>query len=143
MRYAEHYAKVSRLSSGSAKLKDISLDRMVVTAAGKDHTIPIDPPMSSFKDARERVVAMDKTACLGLGRSTVTIKEYRGPRGFQIFAFATCATTWAIFTFKSTTQPGSLLHQYLPEFSDFCAGIRPYTWSLALIHIIEASIMTQ
>lgn len=141
MRYAEYYVKVPHFSAGSARLKDITLDKVVVTAGGKDHVIPLDPPMSSYGDARERVVAMDKTAIAALGRSSVTVKEYRAPRGFQLVVFIACATTYCLFTLKSTTQPGSLLHHYAPGFANFCAGIRPYMSLVLAIHVAEASSM--
>jgi hypothetical protein len=103
--------------------------------------------MSGFRDARERLVDMDKKTVIGLNRSRITLKEYRPPKGFPAVVFAVCLSTYILLSRKENTLPGSLLYdnvlKYIPRFAEFSHNTRDYViWPMLVIHITEASIMT-
>lgn len=56
VRYLEHYAKLPSWTAYDGAVADISLDSMTMTCGSRTHRIPFDPPMASYRDARERVV---------------------------------------------------------------------------------------
>lgn len=128
-------------------IKDITLDKLTVNAGGESLVIPLDPPMNSFSDARVRLVEMDKQAIAGLGRSRITLKEYRPPKGFFTIVFAVCFGTYVLLSRKENMLPGSLLYEsvlkYFPRFAEFSYGVRDYViWPMLAIHITEAWIMS-
>ena len=124
-------------------VKDIQLDSLIITNERADYTIPLDPPLASFRDVRERVVQMDRIAVAGLGRSRVTIKQYLPPKGFHAVVFVACLGTFALFVRKGNLEPGSYLHQELPAFAEFCLRIRGLMSIAVLLHICEATYMTR
>ena len=102
--------------------------------------------MDSWRDARERLVRMDKDAIQALGRSDITVKQYRRPRGFHAVVFVTCAVTFAAFCRKSNFFPGSYLYEvllkYFPRFASFCAKIQPILfYTMVALHAGEAITM--
>lgn len=113
---------------------------------GKRYSIPLDPPMTDWKEARERMVRMDREAVTGLGRSDITVKEYRPPKGFHaVVFFASLATFLTLFT-RRNLVPGSLLYEYLlrhvPSFATFLYKIQPLVfYPMLAIHLSEAFYM--
>jgi hypothetical protein len=80
--YLQHYSGLSAAEAATPKLVDISYDSLTIESspsaistsstsavgrAGAVYTIPVEPPMASWGDARPRVVAMDGEARAGLG----------------------------------------------------------------------------
>jgi hypothetical protein len=106
--YLRHYSHLSRSAAHSARLTDISLDSITITAVnGSTYSIALDPPMTSFSEARERLVKMDQDARSGLGISDIRVDEYRPPRGFDLVVFLLCLFTYFSFTMRPFIQPGS------------------------------------
>lgn len=105
--------------------------------------------MSSMSEARERVIEMDKTATKALGRSDITVTEYRLPQTAGECVIASwVALAWTIFTLPSTTQPGSPVYQLAynasPGFANFLSQSQPYVLSFMLLaHGIEAVYMVR
>jgi hypothetical protein len=52
---------------------DITLESTTLECSGKTHIIPFDPPLSTFGDARGRLVALDKSALQTLCRSDISL----------------------------------------------------------------------
>src|SRR6266487_1685476 len=109
-RYLEYYAKVSRLKSRNSRLIDIDLTKMTITAGGRLFNVPFTPPMSNFKETRERLIKMDQECLTGLG--TITIKEYRPPKSLvHIITFIACFLTFILLSRKENLLPGSISYE--------------------------------
>ena len=72
----ENYHHVSSWTAYDAKISDITLEKLTFSCAGKTYVTPFNPPMTSYREARERVVEMDKECVSALGRSDITISQY-------------------------------------------------------------------
>lgn len=144
IRYLEYYAHLSPFAARNAKLKDITFDSMRIASRNNNvHNVPIKPPMTSWAEARPRVVAMDAEAVQGLGRSNVTVKRYKAPRGWMTGIMVVCALTFLAFARRGNFVPGSLLYDgllgYVPGFANFCWTVQPFVFYPMLAgHLAEA-----
>ncbi len=149
IRYLEHFCHVSSFSARNAKLADITFDSITILASnGKPHTIPIKPPMTSWSEARPRVVAMDAEAVAGLNRSNITVKKFRGPKGVMGVVFVAAAVTFVVFSKRSNFEPGALVYdtvmRHVPNFNKFCRTIQPLVlYPMIALHSWEAYNMDQ
>jgi len=149
IRYLEHFCHVSSFSARNAKLADITFDSLKILASnGKPHTIPIKPPMTSWSEARPRVVAMDAEAVAGLNRSNITVKKFRGPKGVMGVVFVAAAVTFVVFSKRSNFEPGALVYdtvmRHVPNFNKFCHTIQPLVlYPMIALHSWEAYNMDQ
>lgn len=148
MRYLEYYAKVPRMRSSSAELKDVDLTKMTIVAGGRPYNVPFTPPLSTYQEVRERVVQMDQESIKGLNRSPVTIKEYLPPKKpVHVITLVASFLTLLMYSRQENLFPGSApyeaIFKHVPQFAEFAAKIRPYVLSLMLaIHGSEAILMT-
>jgi len=148
VRYLEHLLNVSSFAARNARIEDMTLNSVTVRSNSKRYVIPLEPPMDSWRDARERLVRMDKDAIQALGRSDITVKEYRRPRGFHAVVFVACALTFAAFCRMSNFLPGSYLYEvvlkHFPGFASFCAKIQPILfYTMFAVHAGEAITMAK
>lgn len=149
IRYLEHFCHVSSFSARNAKLADITFDSLTILASnGKPHTIPIKPPMTSWSEARPRVVAMDAEAVAGLNRSNIKVKKFRGPKGVMGVVFVAAAVTFVVFSKRSNFEPGALVYdtvmRHVPNFNKFCHTIQPLVlYPMIALHSWEAYNMDQ
>ena len=137
VRYLEHYCHLSSFSARHARLSDITFDHLVIsTYPGSAHIVPIHPSMTSWSDARPRVVAMDAEAVAGLNRSNITVKKYVKPTGLMFSHFCWTVINLIVFSRRENLQPGSLLYDsilvYTPGFARFCLLMRPLVLFLIL-----------
>ncbi|KAE8374029.1 hypothetical protein BDV26DRAFT_270747 [Aspergillus bertholletiae] len=145
--YLRVYCHVADGDAKAARLEDISLSDLLISAKGTRYSVPLDPPMNSFSETRQRVVAMHKECLRQLGLSDITIKEYRGPRGWEVVNFAVVVATLIVFSRGSNFLPGSLLYETagldrFPAFTQFCHTVQPIPNTLLLgIHAIEVVLM--
>jgi hypothetical protein len=121
---------------------------MTVSVSGRALIVPLNPPMGSYREARERLVEMDRDSIKGLQRSSITIKEYRAPKGFHAVGFAVCAGTFLLLSRRDNALPGSLpyelLFKHIPQFAAFVARVRDLVlWPMIAIHLFEAYLMTK
>jgi len=66
--YLRHYRSLPESSSSSPTIQDISFTDLTIFDSSKTkHVIPINPPMTSWADARPRTVAMDAECRAALG----------------------------------------------------------------------------
>jgi hypothetical protein len=119
---------------------------MKITYSNKTVTLPFNPPLKSLREARERVVQMDKDAIAALGRHPVTLKKYMAPRGGHLFNFTMCFTWGVAFSRAANFQPGSLLYDNVlgnfPGFAGFCLRAQPVALGfLVVAHTIETAVM--
>lgn len=117
----------------------VELTGMTFTAGGKTHQIPFEPPLESYRDARERVVAMDKECLAGLGRSDVTINEYVQPTGLYAVMLVVCAATFSSFGQRWWFEPGQVVEKILGQtFANFAWTIQPWLiGGMFAIHLVE------
>jgi hypothetical protein len=131
-------------------MTDITLDDMKIDCGGQQYVIPFDPPMKSLREARDRVVQLDKDALQALYRSEVSIANtkyvppYANP--FHLFNFTQCFLVYFAFSRAANFQPGSLLYDNLlssfPGFASFNLAIQPFLFPLMVgIHALETGIM--
>ena len=145
--YLQAYCHVSAKDAKSARLEDISLSDLVISADGVRYSVPIDPPMKSLSETRSRVVAMYQDSLQRLGFSDIPIKEYRVPRGQHLVVFMVCLATYIGFARRSNFLPGSIIYESLglekvPSFTQFCYDIQPLLLpGMVGIHLLEASVL--
>jgi hypothetical protein len=149
MRYLEHYAKVSRLRSPCAELKDVNLKQMTIVAAGRSYDVAFQPPLSTFNDIRERVIQMDQESITALNRSPITVKKYTPPTSLaHLVTLFVTVYTLLMYCRKDNLLPGSgpyeLIFKHFPRYSAFALRVRPIVFPLMIaIHIGEALYMTR
>ncbi|PVI07257.1 integral membrane protein-like protein [Periconia macrospinosa] len=149
-RYLEAFSGMGSYQVRNARMTDITLNDMKFDCCGQQVTIPLDPPMKSYREARERAVQLDKDALRLLGRSDITITKYIPPWVHlgHLFNFTTCLITYGLFSRPSHFQPGSVPHDMLlhhvPKFTKFCLTIQPYLITImAAIHAFETVLMVR
>ena len=147
IRYLRHYHGVSSSAARNARLTAIALDSMAISASllpfsSTSYPIKFEPPLSSWAEARARLVEMDGESCRGSGCSDVTVKRYAPPKGFLVVNFALFAWAWISFPSRSNFLAGSLYHnilfKHMPGFARFCHTIQPFIVFLLVAHIGEA-----
>ena len=149
--YSQHYCKLSARQSAGTILKDLDLNGMTIFAPSasprKEHHIPFDPPMTSFSEARPRVVEMDKASRKALGISSIVIDRYIPPTApFHAFVFGICGFMFTQFIFYNQITPGTFYYDTVLSY--FPGGAETFKWlvrKLALpvlaIHMGEAYLM--
>ncbi|GAB7346109.1 hypothetical protein MBLNU457_4864t1 [Dothideomycetes sp. NU457] len=138
----ENYHKLSSWSAYHAKIADITLDKLTFSCEGKTYVTPFDPPMTSYREARERVVEMDKECVSALGRSDITISRYAFPTGWYLGLFTLVATVFVVFSTRRNFASGGLIASVVPDFfRRFCSAIQPYLfWGMVAIHGTETYV---
>ncbi|CAI7584747.1 unnamed protein product [Penicillium palitans] len=133
--FLQAYCGITSTQAKNAELEELSTSNLIITAHGTRYSVPIEPPMKNYSEARSRMVAMHKESLKRLGRSEITLTEYRAPRGIHAVIFVL------------NLQPGSDLYEYLglhrvPWFPRLVCITQPL---VVAIHIIEtiALIVTQ
>lgn len=149
VRYLEYFCHLSSSSARHAQLTDINFDGLTIRAnAGSPYKIPINPSMTSWADARPRVVAMDAEAVSGLNRSNITVKRYARPEGITAIFLVLIILTYLVFFKRSNFQPGSFLHDvilvYAPGCAHFGFRVQPLVlYLMVVIHLGEAIYMVR
>ena len=149
IRYLQYYAQLSSFSARNAHLVDISFDDLTILSSnGTPHTISIKPAMTSWSEARPRVVAMDGEAVAGLGGSNITVKNYKPPQGFMAIVFVACALSYISFCRRANFEPGSIFYDVLlknaPSFAHFCSKVQPLVFGfMVVVHSMEAAWMAK
>jgi hypothetical protein len=145
--FLQAYCRISTSQAKTANLEEITLSNLIVTARGTRYSVPIDPPMKDYSEARSRMVAMHKESLKRLGRSDVTLSEYRAPRGVQAVIFGLCLFTYASCFRCSNLLPGSFVYEYfgykfVPDFAHFVYNIQPWLLPGVLgIHVVETILL--
>ena len=140
IRYLEHYHKLPGYKAYTGTIADISLEELVFQCGGETYRTRMEPAMTSYREARERVVQMDKDCLAGLNRSDITVKEYIPPSGLYLMSFIIISTTFLAFSSRSNFKAGGLLATILPSaFARFCWTIQPFVlYPMLVIHSLEA-----
>lgn len=144
--YLRVYNNVPSSDAKSARLEDLSLTDLVITASGTRYTVPITPPMKSFSDARSRVVTMQKECLAKLGVSDIVVTEYKAPHGVTAVTFTVCLTAYVLFCRRSNFLPGSLVYDWVfakaPAAAESCYNIQPLLFpGLLASHTLESVLL--
>lgn len=99
--------------------------------------------MTSWADARGKLVALDATATAGLNRSKITVKKYVKPTGFMAVIHFLVVSTFAVFCRPANFEPGSWLYDYVWVYIPGFARSRHWMQLLLLffmfgVHGVEA-----
>ncbi|EHK16752.1 uncharacterized protein TRIVIDRAFT_184116 [Trichoderma virens Gv29-8] len=145
--YLRHYVGLSaRAATASPAIQDMSLTGMAIKTLNGTYDVPFSPPLSSWAEARPRVIAMDVTAREALGISDIYLTEYAWPRGFDwvplggvVFYYICCVgLPWVV--------PGSGIWDTLevvfpggPEW--FLWIVRTIFWIVFGIHVVEVFLL--
>lgn len=132
-------------------MTDISLNEMKFSCNGQQHTIAFDPPMKSLREARERVVQLDKDAVQILGRSDVSVDKYVPPHVNlgHLWNFTQCVLAYILLPIPSNWQPGSIIYDLFlyrfPSFANLIASVGWYVVVLIMIpiHLTESAIIAR
>ncbi|KAG9887851.1 hypothetical protein KCV05_g11370, partial [Aureobasidium melanogenum] len=145
IRYLENYHHLPSYQAYNGKISDVSLEYIAFECAGMKYRTPLDPPMSSFREARERLVQMDKECIEALDRSDITIKEFIAPTGLYLVLFVIVSTTLVAFRTRTNFESGSFISAMVPKsFARFCWTIQPFIWyGMLAIHGAETWYMAR
>src|ERR1700760_796948 len=111
---------------------NIDLSRMTFLCNSRQYQIPFEPPMTSYKEARERVVEMDKQCLQALGKSDISVKEFVPPTGLGLIPFLIISTTWLAFSQRWWFAEERMVSRVLgPAFTKFCWTMQPWViWGM-------------
>ncbi|OQE39074.1 hypothetical protein PENCOP_c007G05135 [Penicillium coprophilum] len=137
--FLQAYCGITSTQAKNAYLEDLSTSNLIITAHGTRYSVPIEPEMKNFSETRGRMVAMHKDSLKRLGRSEITLTEYRAPRGVHAVIFGLCFLFYVTCFQRSNLQPGSALYEYLglqrvPWFPRLVCVLQPY---VVAIHVLE------
>jgi Protein of unknown function (DUF2470) len=158
--FARYYCKLPTAQASTAKLTDIELTHLLISTSSTftNYTtnrttarnyIPLTPPMSSFSEARERLVAMHNESLAGLGMSEIAVTRYQPPSSpLHLFVFALSLWSWLSFSYRPNllpTAPVKAIYDfwsvggYWPGLASLSYFLQPFTISIMLVvHISEA-----
>ena len=142
-RYLEFFCRMPSSTARTARLEDVTLEYMILKSTAGRHIVYFEPPLRVWKEVRERVVKMDQDALAGLGRSSIVIKEYDPPKGFQLVVFVAAAMTFMAFCRRRNFLPGSWLYDTLlhnsTTFAEWMRKIQPLLFPFMItLHSSEA-----
>jgi len=120
-------------------MSGIDLSGLTLVCRSKTHHIPFHPPMKTYREARERVVALDQTCLAALGRSDVTVRAFLPPTGLYAVEFAVIALTFVAFSQRWWFARGEVVERVLgPGFARFSWTMQPFVISVMLsFHLLE------
>lgn len=145
--YLQAFCGITAREASDASLEDLSLSHLILRAQGTRYVVPVDPPMKDYSEARGRLVALHKESLEKLGRSDVTLTEYRAPRGFHAVIFALCLYTYASCFRRDNLLPGSFVYEnlgykFVPDFAHFVYNIQPFLFPAVVgIHLLESAVL--
>ncbi|KAJ5157134.1 uncharacterized protein N7482_008234 [Penicillium canariense] len=141
--YLQAFCEISARKAKGASLEDLTLSNLIISAHGTRYSVPIQPPMKDYNEARGRLVTLHKDSLKKMGRSDVTLTEYRAPRGYQAVIFALVLFTYATCWSRGNLLPGAFVYEnmgfkFVPDFAHFIYNIWPVFFpSVVGIHVLE------
>ncbi|CZT22826.1 related to integral membrane protein [Ramularia collo-cygni] len=126
IRYLQHFSNLSIWTASSGRLQDMDLTSLTLTCKNKTYRIPFTPPLKSYREARERVVQLDKECRKALGQSDVTVKSYIVPTGYHAIPFLVVLATFIAYSQRGWFAPGQIVERILGSgFANFSWMIQP------------------
>ncbi|KAK0386611.1 hypothetical protein NLU13_6446 [Sarocladium strictum] len=116
--YLRHHHSLSSRAASPALLTSLTLTSMTITDRnGKAYTVPIDPPLATWADARTRLADMDTEARKHLGLSDVTLDTYKPPSSFtEVLVFSSVAAFFFCYATLPYVTPGTKVYSLLDQF---------------------------
>ena len=151
--YLQHHHNIPAYRARRAQLSDISLNSLHLRLPhflSYVFTVPIEPPLKDWAEARPRLVEMDREARRALGRSDLRLgkRGYRGPdRWWMWIWIAFLIAVFASFARRSNFQPESNFYRTLslglvPDFARFCYRVHPWLWGFVIsVHAAEVCLL--
>lgn len=147
--YLRHYAHVSASAASSPEMRDMDLNHMLIRSRdGKDHTVSFNPPLTSWADAKTRVIEMANESREALGLSDIVITEFTPPHGFGAFVlgavlfyfFCAAAAPWIV----PATRVWELLDVGFPGGALWFRWVVDFIfWPIIGIHLFECILFDQ
>lgn len=123
-------------------MSGIDLTGLTILCAGKSHRVPFDPPLTSYAQARDRVVQLDKRCLAALGKSDITVSTFVPPTttSTNTLSFAITLATFVGYSQRWWFAPGGIVERVLGAgFAAFSFRIQPMLLAgLVVIHGSEA-----
>ncbi|WPH04017.1 Hypothetical protein R9X50_00690100 [Acrodontium crateriforme] len=140
VRYLENYEGVSSWKAYDGVMCSIDLTGMTLICSGIRHRLDFSPHLTSYAEARERLVQMDQDSLKALGRSDVTVNNFPIPTGLGALPFLVCISTFLCYSQRWWFAPGGIVEQFLGAgFAKFSYTIQPYLITImVLLHGAEA-----
>ncbi|TAQ87465.1 hypothetical protein B7494_g4218 [Chlorociboria aeruginascens] len=119
--YNIYFCSLSPSTASEPKMVDRTPTSLSIRSRnGETGTIPLLPPMTSFAEARNRIVEMDATARSALDISDIRITKYEPPSSAtHLIVFGVCLWTYAMLGVSGCVRPGTFFYddvlKYLPE----------------------------
>lgn len=152
--FLKHYNNLSPALASDPKLDTFTLHHMTIKSSYGRTIIPFSPPLSSYVEARQRMVDMNSEALTGLGLSSIKISEYVPPQAFwQIAMFGLFLICFVSFSPLGSADLGpdaphsrvNLLYMFwslgglVPGLSYFAHDLAMYTFGfMVVVHGCEA-----
>lgn len=139
VRYLQHYNNLSSPTAYDGKMLDMDLSSLTLSCHGKTYRTPLDPPMKSYREARERVVELDKECRKALGQSDVAVKAYIPPKGPGVVVFLVILATFISYSQRWWFGKGQIVESILgSSFARFSWTIQPKLLGfMVIVHGIE------
>ena len=150
--WLRHYCKLSSFSARNARMTTISLSSIGLStnsSAAEMYRIPLDPPMKSWTEVRQRVTAMDKECRKALNQEDVSIKTFKPPQGFHLVIGVAALATFILLHRKDQLVPGdgpTVFNRLAKRLPALFAVFYKFQWVFYLmlvIHSGEAIYMDQ
>jgi hypothetical protein len=152
--FLQFYNNLSPTLAANPQLDTFTLDHMTIKSSfGRSH-IPLTPPLSSYAEARQRMVDMNAEALPGLNLSPIKITEYVPPQKlWHLLLFGLCLVCFVSFSPVGSPDLGpnaphsrvNLLYMFwslgglVPELSYFAHDVAMYVFVLmVVVHGSEA-----
>lgn len=145
--FLRHYASASQSAARSPTIRDLSMSELTIEAQGKEHSVPISPPLASWADARTRFVEMDAVARKALGISDVRLEEYQRPRRIESFIFGAVTFYFLCFATLPWVVPGTRAWAVIDSFfpvrgaTGYCRLVKGIFWPVLGIHLVEVVLL--
>ncbi|KAL9113237.1 MAG: hypothetical protein Q9227_002572 [Pyrenula ochraceoflavens] len=145
--FVEYYCRVPTKLALDATLEDLERTHLIIQCKAGRLYIPLDPPLKSWSEARERMIEMHHAAFKGLGRSEISVSEYVPPASLsQALVFTAVTVAFIAFSRRANFESGSILHQLVlykfPGFEKLCYTLQPYVIVfMMVIHTTESIVM--
>jgi hypothetical protein len=125
-------------------MSDITRSEIAITSNGTGYVVPLEPPLDSLLDARQRLIDMNTYCIQKLDTPNIVVKEYWWPIGGQALVPVLVVLSMALFSPRSNFLPGSIFWPILkdfPNFAAFCYKVQPLFIGLVCsIHVVEAAV---
>ena len=134
VRLLEHFCHLPSSSARNARLTDITYGNLTIQTDNgfgiRSYRIPILPAMTSWADARGKLVALDAAATAGLKRSNITVKTYASPTGYAAVIWFLLVLSYLVLSRPANLESGSWLYDYvwvyIPGFARLMHRIHPF-----------------